>query len=91
MADEHAYSHIVFTVTRGKLVFLNEKVDAAFKRLVNEIACEKQCSLVELETMPNHAHPLLEKAPGSRYATMARCSARGGSGTYTALIWLALA
>ncbi len=63
MAAERVYYHVVFTVTRGKPVFLNAEIDAAFKDLVHEIARQKQWTLVELETMPNHVHLLLEKAP----------------------------
>lgn len=64
MAAERVYYHVVFPVTRGKPVFLNAEIDAAFKGLVHEIARQKQWTLVELETMPNHVRLLLEKAPG---------------------------
>ena len=63
MSAERAYYHVVFTVTRGKPVFLNDEIDAAFKALVRQIAREKDWNLIELETMPNHVHLLLEKAP----------------------------
>ena len=63
MATERVYYHIVFTVTRGKPVFLNAEIDAAFKALAQQIAREKEWTLVELEAMPNHVHLLLEKAP----------------------------
>jgi putative transposase len=63
MADERVYYHVVFTVTRGTPVFLNDEIDAAFKELARQIAREKEWTLIELETMPNHVHLLLEKAP----------------------------
>ena len=63
MAAERVYYHVVFTVTRGKPVFLNAEIDSAFKDLTHAIARQKQWTLVELETMPNHVHLLLEKAP----------------------------
>lgn len=63
MADEHVYYHVVFTVTRGKPVFLNEEIDGALRTFTREIARERGWLLIELETMPNHVHLLLEKAP----------------------------
>ena len=60
---ERVYYHVVFTVTRAKPAFLDEQIDAAFKQLVREIAHQQEWSLMELETMPNHVHLLLEKAP----------------------------
>ncbi|MGH2515208.1 MAG: IS200/IS605 family transposase [Ktedonobacterales bacterium] len=63
MAEERVYYHVVCTVTRAKPVFLNDEIDAAFKRLTREIAQQQSWSLIELETMPNHVHLLLEKAP----------------------------
>jgi putative transposase len=63
MAGERVYYHVVLTVMHGKPVFLNAEVDAAFKELVREIARQGQWTLIELETMPNHVHVLLEKAP----------------------------
>ena len=63
MAAGRVYYHIVLTVARGKPVFLNDEVDAAFKELVREIARRGDWTLIELETMPNHVHVLLEKAP----------------------------
>ncbi len=60
---ERVYYHVVFTVTRAKPVFLNAEIDAAFKDLVREIARQQDWNLIELETMPNHVHLLLEKAP----------------------------
>ena len=62
MECERVYYHVVFTITRGKPVFLDEEIDAAFKQLAREIASEKEWTLIELETMPNHVHLLLEKA-----------------------------
>ena len=62
-SGERVYYHVVFTVTRGKPVFLNDEIDAAFKALVRDIAREHEWLLIELETMPNHVHLLLEKAP----------------------------
>lgn len=63
MAHERVYYHVVFTVTRTKPVFLNDDIDAVFKQLVHGIAQQKEWTLIELETMPNHVHLLLEKAP----------------------------
>ena len=63
MSNERVYYHVVFTVTRAKPVFLNAEIDAAFKDLVREIARRQDWNLIELETMPNHIHLLLEKAP----------------------------
>lgn len=63
MDGEGVYYHVVFTVTRGKPVFLNPKIDEHFKRLAHESAKQHGWSLVELETMPNHVHILIEKAP----------------------------
>jgi putative transposase len=62
MASERIYYHVVFSVTRGKPVFLDDDIDLAFKRLAHEIAEQKKWRLLELETMPNHVHLLLEKA-----------------------------
>ncbi|HEY7782268.1 MAG TPA: IS200/IS605 family transposase [Ktedonobacterales bacterium] len=63
MTDEHVYYHVVFTVTYGKPVFLVPEVDAAFKDLVRELSHKQGWLLIELETMPNHVHLLIEKAP----------------------------
>jgi putative transposase len=63
MADQRVYYHVVFSVTRGKPVFLNAEIDMAFKEAAHEIAHQKGWLLLEMETMPNHAHLLLEKAP----------------------------
>ncbi|HEY7340181.1 MAG TPA: IS200/IS605 family transposase [Ktedonobacterales bacterium] len=63
MASERIYYHVVFSVTRGKPVFLNDDIDMAFKQLAHEIAEQKNWVLLELETMPNHVHLLLEKGP----------------------------
>jgi putative transposase len=41
---------------------INE-VDAAFNDLVRELGRKQGWLLVEMETMPNHAHLLIEKAP----------------------------
>lgn len=41
MPGERIYYHITFTVTRGKPVFLDEEIDAAFKQLVREVAHQK--------------------------------------------------
>ena len=56
MASEHVYYHVVFSVTRGKPVFLDDDIDRAFKLLAREIAEQKNWRLLELETMPNHVH-----------------------------------
>ncbi|HEY7778960.1 MAG TPA: IS200/IS605 family transposase [Ktedonobacterales bacterium] len=63
MTNGRVYYHVTFTVTRGKPVFLNEETDAEFKRLASEIAHRKGWTILELETMPNHVHVLIEKAP----------------------------
>jgi putative transposase len=63
MGDGHVYSHVVFTTTRGRPIFLEEAIDAAFKRLAHETARDKGWAILELETMPNHGHVLIEKAP----------------------------
>ena len=63
MGNERAYYHVVITVSRGRPVFLHDEVDAAFKVLVREIAHTKGWLLLELETMPNHVHLLVEKPP----------------------------
>lgn len=63
MTDERVYYHVVFTITRGKPVFLNDEIDTAFKQLTREIAHQHGWNLIELETMPNHVHLLIEKAP----------------------------
>ncbi len=63
MAVERVYYHVVLTVARGKPVFLNDEIDAVFKELVREIAQRGQWTLIELETIPNHVHVLVEKAP----------------------------
>ncbi|HEV7126028.1 MAG TPA: IS200/IS605 family transposase [Ktedonobacterales bacterium] len=63
MTKERVYYHVVFTVSRGRPGFLNPEIDAAFKALVREIAHTKGWLLIELETMPNHVHLLLEKPP----------------------------
>ncbi|HEY1386909.1 MAG TPA: IS200/IS605 family transposase [Ktedonobacterales bacterium] len=63
MTSERVYYHVVFSVTRGKPVFLDDEIDAAFKREAREIARLKGWLLLEMETMPNHVHLLLEKAP----------------------------
>lgn len=63
MGGERVYYHVVFTVTRGKPVFLNPEIDEHFKRLARESAEQHEWSLVDLETMPNHVHILIEKAP----------------------------
>lgn len=62
MSNERWYYHVVFSVTRGKPVFLNEEIDLTFRRLAGEIAGQKGWQLMELETMPNHVHLLLQKA-----------------------------
>ena len=41
MANERVYFHVVFSVTRGKPVFLNEEIDAAFKEAARDIAHQK--------------------------------------------------
>ena len=63
MADQRVYYHVVFSVTRGKPVFLVDEIDVAFKEAARDIARQKGWLLIELETMPNHVHLLLEKAP----------------------------
>jgi putative transposase len=63
MPDERVYYHVVFTVSRAKPVFLDDEIDGAFKALVRELAQRDHWTLIELETMPNHVHLLLEKAP----------------------------
>jgi putative transposase len=63
MTSERVYYHVVFSVTRGKPVFLDDEIDAAFKREAREIARQKGWLLLDMETMPNHAHLLFEKAP----------------------------
>jgi putative transposase len=63
MGNERVYYHVVFSVTRGKPAFLNDEIDAAFKEAAREIALRKGWLLLEIETMPNHVHILLEKAP----------------------------
>lgn len=60
---ERVYYHVTFTVTRGKAAFLNEEIDASFKELTREVAQRKGWLLVEMETMLNHVHLLIEKAP----------------------------
>lgn len=47
----------------GQAGVLHEEIDARFKTLVAQIAHAKGWLLLELETMPNHAHLLLEKPP----------------------------
>jgi putative transposase len=63
MSTERVYYHVVFTTTRGKPVFLDDEIDSAFKQAARDIAQRKGWLLLELETMPNHVHLLLEKAP----------------------------
>jgi REP element-mobilizing transposase RayT len=47
MASERVYYHVVFSTTRGKPVFLDEEVDAAFKHVAHEIARQKGWLLLE--------------------------------------------
>lgn len=63
MTNGRVYYHIVFSVTRGKPVFLDDEIDTAFKQSARIIAQKKGWLLLELETMPNHVHLLVEKAP----------------------------
>lgn len=63
MADDRTYYHVVLTVTRTKPVFLVAEIDDAFKLLVQELARKQGWAVIELETMPDHVHLLLEKAP----------------------------
>jgi putative transposase len=63
VAHERVYYHVVFTVARGTPVFINPEVDRYFKELMGAIARAKGWLLIELETMPNHVHLLLEKPP----------------------------
>ncbi len=70
MVSERVYYHVVFSVTRGKPVFLDEEIDAAFKQAAYDIARQKGWLLLELETMPNHVHLLLEKAPWNDLSKM---------------------
>lgn len=72
MAQERVYYHVVFTVTRAKPVFLNDEIDATFKQLAHDIARQQDWLLIELETMPNHVHLLLEKAPWQDLREMIR-------------------
>jgi REP element-mobilizing transposase RayT len=63
MANKRIYYHVVFSVARGKPVFLDDGIDIAFKQLTREIAHQKGWLLLEIEKMPNHVYMLLAKAP----------------------------
>ena len=61
---ERAYYHITFSVARGKPVFVNAEIDAAFKALVRELARSKGWGLIELETMPTTYICCWKRRPG---------------------------
>ena len=60
--DERTYYHVVFTVYRGHKA-LWEDIESYFHELVREIAMKWNYSIIEMETMPDHVHLLLEKPP----------------------------
>ena len=38
-------------------------VDARLKQIIREVCAERECNLIELETMPDHVHLLVECDP----------------------------
>ncbi|PIU57213.1 MAG: hypothetical protein COS88_01820 [Chloroflexi bacterium CG07_land_8_20_14_0_80_51_10] len=62
MKDERIYYHVVFTVYRGQKA-LWEDIESYLHELVGEIAKKWNYSIIEMETMPDHVHLLLEKPP----------------------------
>ena len=61
MSDQ-AYYHVVFTVWRGRPVLMGD-IEAYFHELVQQIARQHGYCIMAMETMPNHVHILLAKAP----------------------------
>lgn len=42
---------------------IDEAVDARLKQIIREVCAERDCTIIELETMPDHVHLLLECDP----------------------------
>ena len=54
--------HIVWCPKYRRPV-LEGAVDARLKQIIREVCAERECSLIELETMPDHVHLLVECDP----------------------------
>lgn len=42
---------------------IEEAVDARLKQIIRDVCAERECNIIELETMPDHVHLLVECDP----------------------------
>ena len=68
MADQRVYYHVVFSVTRGKPVFLNDEIDMAFKEAAREIAHQKGWLLLSWKPCPIMRTSCWRRLPGTTSA-----------------------
>ena len=54
--------HIVWCPKYRRPV-LEGAVDARFKQIIRDVCAERECHIIELETMPDHVHLLVECDP----------------------------
>ena len=54
--------HVVWCPKYRRQV-IEEAVDARLKQIIHEVCAERECNLIELETMPDHVHLLVECDP----------------------------
>ena len=54
--------HVVWTPKYRRPV-IEGAVDERLKQIIREVCAERECNLIELETMPDHVHLLVECDP----------------------------
>ena len=70
MAEVRSNNNIVYRCTyhvvwcsKYRRPVIEEAVDVRLKQIIRDVCAERECNIIELETMPDHVHLLVECDP----------------------------
>ena len=70
MAEVKSNNNVVYRCTyhvvwcpKYRRPVIEEAVDARLKQIIRDVCAERECNIIELETMPDHVHLLVECDP----------------------------
>ena len=70
MAEVRSNNNVVYRCTyhvvwcpKYRRPVIEEAVDARLKQIIRDVCAERECNIIELETMPDHVHLLVECDP----------------------------
>lgn len=70
MAEVRSNNNVVYRCTyhvvwcpKYRRPVIEEAVDARLKQIIRDVCAERECNIIEVETMPDHVHLLVECDP----------------------------